>query len=115
MRRALSRFVTRHNAIRLLGTASNFGEMVQMADDLRPDVLVVDLRMGCDVDGEAILFKTQNPNLKILAITAANVADEESVLLAERMGADKLLDKMSLDDQLLPALMELAAIKKYGL
>jgi len=37
------------------------------------------------------------------------VNDDESIALASAIGADKLLDKMRLDEELIPAIQELAA------
>ncbi len=43
---------------------------------------------------------------KLLAISFAN--DDEAKELAQRIGAMKLLDKMKLADELIPAILELA-------
>lgn len=53
-------------------------------------------------------LKAQQRGLRLLTITAASVHDDESVALANAIGGDKLLDKMTLDEKLIPAILELA-------
>jgi hypothetical protein len=64
--------------------------------------------MAQKVNGDALRLKAQQSGLLVLAITASNVLGEESVDLAAAIGADRLLDKMDLDERLIPTIIELA-------
>jgi chemotaxis response regulator CheB len=109
MLRAVSRLLTEHPAIVLVGAAGNFEEAVRLADEHQPHVLVLDLRMAQKASADALRFKAQQLGLRLLAITAASVNDKESIALAEAIGADKLLDKMELDEKLVPTILALAS------
>jgi two-component system, NarL family, response regulator DevR len=89
--------------ITLVGDAATFSEAVQKAEQLSPDVIVLDLHMA---DGA----KQHLPaGAKLLAISFAN--DNEAKASAESIGASKLLDKMELANELIPAILELAPAK----
>jgi chemotaxis response regulator CheB len=106
--RAVSRLLNAHPGVSLVGAARNFEEVVRLADELQPQVIILDLRMAQKVDGDALRLKAQQHGLLMLAITAADVLGEDSVDLAAAIGADRLLDKMDLDERLIPTIMELA-------
>ena len=108
MLRAVSRLLNAHPQVSLVGAAGNFEEIVRLADELQPQVIVLDLRMAQKAHGDALRLKAQQNGLLILAITASDVLGEESVDLAAAIGADRLLDKMDLDERLIPTIIELA-------
>ena len=86
--------------ITLVGEAATFSEAVQKAEELLPDVIILDLHMA---DGA----KQHLPaGTKLLAISFAN--DDEAKASADSIGAAKLLDKMELANELIPAILELA-------
>jgi chemotaxis response regulator CheB len=108
MLRAISRLLDVTPEIALVGVAGNFEEAVRLADELQPQIVILDLRMAQRANANALRLKAQQRGLRLLAITAASVNDDESVALANAIGADKLLDKMTLDEELIPAILELA-------
>ena len=108
MLRAISRLLDGTPEIALVGVAGNFEEAVRLADELQPQIVILDLRMAQRANANALRLKAQQRGLRLLAITAASVNDDESVALANAIGADKLLDKMTLDEALIPAILELA-------
>ena len=100
MRKAIRVLLSEHEDITLVGEAATFSEAVQMAEELSPDVIVLDLHMA---DGA----KQHLPDgTKLLTISFAN--DDEAAALACRIGAANLLDKMELANELIPAILELA-------
>ena len=109
MLRAISRLLDVTPEVALVGVVGNFEEAVQLADELQPQIVILDLRMAQKANADALRLKAQQRGLRLLAITAANVNDDESIALASAIGADKLLDKMRLDEELIPAIQELAA------
>lgn len=103
MRQAVSRLLSTHNAIEVVGQACNLEQTLQMTDDLKPDVVVMDLHVA---RGSQLEVKQHLAGCKLLAISFA--PDEECEFLADRMGAAELLDKIDLADELIPAIVQLA-------
>jgi len=103
VRKAIRVLLSERQDITLVGEAATFSEGVQKAEELLPDVIVLDLHMA---DGA----KQPLPaGPKLLAISFAN--DDEAKASADRIGAPKLLDKMDLANELIPAILELAPAK----
>ena len=102
MRRAIRNILSEREDIKIVGEAATLSEVIQKMAELQPDEIVFDLHMA---DGE----KDPLPaGPKILAISFAN--DDEAKLLAERIGASVLLDKLELANELIPAILELAPV-----
>jgi DNA-binding NarL/FixJ family response regulator len=100
MRKAIRALLSERDDITLVGEAATFSEAVQKAEELLPNEIILDLHMA---DGA----KQHLPaGTKLLAISFAN--DDEAKALADSIGAAKLLDKMELADELIPAILELA-------
>ena len=86
--------------IKVVGEATTFSEAIQKSAELQPDEIIFDLHM-VDSDKERL---PAGP--KLIAISFAN--DDETKALADTIGAAKLLDKMELANELIPAILELA-------
>jgi chemotaxis response regulator CheB len=108
MLRAVARLLEGASQVALVGAARDFEEAIRLAEEHQPHVLVLDLRMAQKAHADALRFKAQQLGLRLLAITAANVNDQESIAMAAAIGADKLLDKMELDEKLVPTILALA-------
>ena len=106
---AVSRLLDGSPEVELVGAAGNFEEVVRLADALQPQIVILDLRMAQKANADALRLKAQQQGLRLLAITVANIEDDESIALATAIGADRLLDKMNLTNDLVPAILELAA------
>lgn len=101
IRKGIRRLLRDQSDIVIVGEAATFPEAIQKAQELRPDIVVLDLRMAKGV--------TMPPNCpKVLAISIAN--DDEAKAEAIKMGASRLLDKMNLSQELIPAILELAPV-----
>lgn len=100
IRNAVRRLLIEREDISLVGEAATFSETIQKANELLPDEIVLDLHM---TEGQNLPLPTA---AKVLAISLAN--DDGAKALADRIGAAKLLDKMCLSEQLIPAILELA-------
>jgi hypothetical protein len=75
---------------------------------LKPDIVLLDLNLA-ERGMTAHALKACLCGAKSLAITFA--ADEDSEALAGRIGADTLVDKINLNEQLVPALLKLSQFK----
>src|SRR5436190_5738742 len=96
VRKAIRKLLCERKDIKIVGEAATFPEVLQKTTELKPDVIVLDLHMA---DGE----KERLPaGPKPLAISFAN--DDETKATADSIGAAKLLDKMQLASELIPAI-----------
>jgi len=108
VRRAIRSLLMLYPAIQIVGEAGNFAQTIQMAKDLKPQVIVMDLHMsreghGLDHDLQSCL----SDGSTLLAISISN--DEKAEEFARSLGAVKLLDKMNLYNELIPAIIHLAS------
>jgi DNA-binding NarL/FixJ family response regulator len=92
VRESLATMLGLLDGIELAGTASNGEEALELAAALRPDVVLMDLRMP-RLDGiEATRrLRERDPGARVIALTT--FADDESVLGALRAGARGYLTK----------------------
>jgi DNA-binding NarL/FixJ family response regulator len=94
--------------IDLVASASDGEEAIALADEHRPDVVLMDLRMP-RLDGiEATrLLRERRPEVRVIALTT--YADDESVLGALRAGARGYLTKDASSDDIRNAILTVAA------
>jgi DNA-binding NarL/FixJ family response regulator len=106
IRLAVARMLQTQTGVRILGEARSFAEIFQMAADLKPTVVLMDLHMPADREINPALVKTrlQRSAKHVLAMSVWN--DEQSKALAESYGASALLDKSTLASDLIPAIMQ---------
>jgi DNA-binding NarL/FixJ family response regulator len=99
MRKAIRILLGEREDIQVVGEAATFAETIQKTAELQPDEIIFDLHMADDANERLPVGP------KLLAISFAN--DDEAKELAESIGAAKLLDKMELANELIPAILEL--------
>jgi len=100
MRKAIRHLLSECEDITVVGEAATLSEAIQKTEELRPDEIIFDLHMA---DGaKQHLFA----GTKLLAISFAN--DDEANTLADGIGAARLLNKLELANELIPAILELA-------
>jgi DNA-binding NarL/FixJ family response regulator len=105
MRRAIAKLLNEEPSTSLVGEAKGFAETIQLANELRPDVLVMDLHMSDherEYSPESVRFQLSMHSGCIVAISVWN--DEQAKALAKRFGARVLLDKVNLYSELIPAI-----------
>jgi DNA-binding NarL/FixJ family response regulator len=109
MRRELRRFLADLPSIELVGEAADFAELVRMTRELKPQIVVMDLHMTPDSHerGYQELKSCLNCGSRLLAISFSN--DEGAKTLADRLGAIRLLDKMNLYSELVPAITQVVS------
>src|SRR5690554_1582782 len=86
-RESLSLILSAQAEIKVLGTAENGRDAVKQAHDLRPDVILMDIRMP-EIDGIECtkIIKEQHPDIKIIVLTTFD--DDEYIFEALKNGAD---------------------------
>ena len=106
VRRGIRQLLSAQTEIAIVGEAASFLQTIQMASDLEPRVIVMDLHMP---DESAITAQEVKSRLSrdfhVLGISVWN--DEDTKELAENLGADVLLDKMNLASTLIPMIKQL--------
>jgi chemotaxis response regulator CheB len=101
---AIRRELADEPLIEVVAEASGFAETMQMINDFKPDVLLLDLHMPEHRDFTPDFVKSQLVSVQfVLAMSVSN--DSEAQALAESYGAVSLLDKMKLATELVPAIL----------
>jgi DNA-binding NarL/FixJ family response regulator len=106
MRKAIRRLLSKRDDISVIGEAADIRETIQKTAELHPDLIILDVTMPEKEGIAPTRVKGLLNGAKILAITLG--ADDISEELLRAVGAAKLVDKMDLYDQLIPAILELA-------
>jgi DNA-binding NarL/FixJ family response regulator len=106
VRRGIRQILSSQDGIEIVGESADFGQTIQLANELQPEVIIIDLHMPDQASVVPQDFKSHvNHGSQLLAISIWNDAD--SKILAEGFGAAALLDKMDLCSTLIPAIMQL--------
>ena len=102
MRTAIRKTLEEESNINIVGEASTFADTRQMIVDLKPDVLLLDLRLPQKWACAPALVKAQLGTVCTLATSLSN--ETEAKALAQSYGAAALLDKMTLYTDMVPAI-----------
>ena len=111
-RRLIRRLVTGHQNIDIIAEASNGKETIDLTQQWKPDVLVIDITMpmmnGMDA---TTLLTARIPGLKVITLTGhADIAYIQGMLQAGALG---YVLKSDMFEDLIPAIVNVAAGKRY--
>ena len=106
IRKGIRMLLSTRADIAVIGEASDLPETIQKTAELQPDLIVLDVHLAGEDRTTLTEVKSLLNGAKVLAITFD--ANKHTGVLAASVGAAKLLDKMDLSDQLIPAILELA-------
>jgi len=107
IRRGIKLLLKDRDDISVIGEASNFPETIQKAAELLPDVLIIDLRMTANANGE-LASLTNGPMVVAISFDIGETGQAQ----AKRLGATKFIDKMDLAEELVPTLLQLPPPQK---
>src|SRR5262245_51348402 len=94
--------------LRIVGEAADGEEAIRLAQELQPDVLIMDVRMPRISGVEATRrIKAEHPHIRILVLTAHD--DDEYVFALLQAGANGYLLKTAEIDELVRAIRTVAA------
>jgi len=104
VREGVVRALNSDPGIEVIAQAENGNDALRVAEDLRPDVMILDLRMP-DLGGLAVLDKlrTSRPEIRIIVMTASEQAS--TLLDAIAAGAAGYLSKRSTGEELRQAVI----------
>jgi DNA-binding NarL/FixJ family response regulator len=108
IRKALKTFLRDRPEIVWVGEVPTMAELSKKCSELKPDIVLLDLHLA-ERGVTAHALKACLYEAKLLAMTFA--ADEYSEELAGRIGADTLVDKINLNEELVPTLLKLSQFK----
>src|SRR5713226_4211059 len=102
-RDGLRRLLEADDDVTIVGEASNGNECIKLLGKLKPDILLLDLRMP-DKDGLAVLEEVNFDSLptRVIVLTAAE--DDRDVIRAMRLGARGVVLKQSATDLLVKSI-----------
>jgi DNA-binding NarL/FixJ family response regulator len=105
VREGLSMVLALMKGVEVVGTATDGAEAVELVRAVRPDVVLMDLRMPrCDGVEATRRLRTEAPEVKVVVLTT--YSDDRSVLDALRAGARGYLTKDAGGEQIHEALRQ---------
>ncbi len=96
------------DSVTIVGEASNGVECIQMLGKLKPDILLLDLRMP-EKDGLTVLEEVNFDTLSTRVIVLTATEDDNDVVRAVRLGARGVVLKQSATDLLLKSIEKVSA------
>jgi len=102
-RDALRKLLDSDDEITIVGEAGNGAECIQMLDKLKPDILLLDLRMP-DKNGLAVLEEVDFDTLPTRVIVLTAAGDDRDLVRAMRLGARGIVLKESAIDLLVKSI-----------
>lgn len=113
VRMGLSMLLNSQPDLEVIGEASEGNEAIQKAEELHPDVILMDLSMPHGKDGlsATLELKKLHPKISILILTMHD--DEEYLFRAIQAGASGCVLKSAPHDELLQAIRSVASGSAY--
>jgi DNA-binding NarL/FixJ family response regulator len=104
-RQAIRQLLQTQPEIELVGEAADFPQAMQMSNDLKPQIVILDLHLPDEARLSPLeissLLNSGASRLLVISIWE----DEEANVLADKFGTLALLDKRDLGNKLIPAIL----------
>ena len=112
VRSGLRKLLEDDPAVCVVGEAGNGAEAIKLADELKPDVVVMDMAMP-ELDGVQAILEIRRRHPKVEVLVLSMYAEDSYVRNAFQAGARGYLLKSALDMDLAAAVKGVAAGKQY--
>ena len=108
MRQGLLQLVANQPGITVVGEAANGSQAVELARQLRPDVVIMDVSMP-EMDGvEATRrIKAELPDVRVIGLSMYE--DEQTARIMREAGAEDFISKTASSSELLKAIYKIAS------
>ena len=107
VRQGLQALLSSRPEVQVVGEAADGAQALQLAQDLQPEVILLDLLMP-EMDGVAVLQQLGQLGLRSRILILSSSLEDERVLAAVRAGADGYILKASRVGELVQAIMRVA-------
>jgi len=104
-RDGVRRLLEQADEVSIIGEAADGNEAIQMVSKLKPDILLLDLRMP-EKDGLAVLEEVNFESVGTRVIVLTATEDDNDVVRAMRLGARGVVLKQSATDLLLKSIQK---------
>jgi two-component system, NarL family, response regulator DevR len=104
VRRSIRRLLDSDPEIHTVGEAVNVQQTIQRVIELKPQIVVLDLRIADNLSVNPQEIKSQLITLGSRLIAISFWDDSDARALADSLGAATLLDKLTLATELIPAI-----------
>ncbi len=112
VRQGLSSVLAMETGIELIGESTNVKEAIDMIKVRKPDLVLVDLKLGRECGLEIVSeIKKQRINIKFIVLTSS--ASYEDFVMAEECGVDGYVLKEALPEELLYVIRLVARGRRY--
>jgi DNA-binding NarL/FixJ family response regulator len=112
VRSGFRRLIEDDAALSVVGEAGNGAEAIKLADELKPDVVIMDMAMP-ELDGVQAILEIRRRHPKVEVLVLSMYAEESYVRNAFQAGARGYLLKSALDMDLAAAVKAVAGGKQY--
>ena len=111
MRVGIRNILSRSNEINVVGEASNGAEAIDLIDDLKPDVLILDMEMPV-MDGVEVARRLQASGSPVRILVLSAYDDRQYILEMLNMGASGYLIKDEAPEVIVDAVRGIAKGEK---
>jgi two-component system, NarL family, response regulator NreC len=112
VRKGIKAILSAESDFQVIGEAGDGIETVKLVDDLKPDILILDLMMG-GINGLEVTRQLAKKNPKVGIVVLSMHSNEAYVLEALRSGAMAYILKDNTTEDLVHAIREVASGRRY--
>lgn len=112
VRRGLTSILSLDDSMEVLGEATNSREALQLFNLTKPDLALVDLRLG-DESGLDLIFNARRQCMSCKFVVLTSSMDEDDFRRAKEIGVDGYVLKEALPEELIQALKIISKGRKY--
>ncbi len=106
VRRAIRKRLSEHPDFEIVGETETFEDTIRLVQLHKPRIVVLDIHLKDFATLKPYDFCAQvEPHCEVVGISI--FIDEETEIVAQKLGVKKLIDKINLGEELIPTILEL--------